>query len=77
MEAVLEKQVGTISMEQWDNLHTIEELDSSLKAIIHRERPLIDPDWRSKPTYSWEEVYEELCKDLGKHYGLNDIREAK
>ena len=41
------------------------------------ERPLIDPDWRSKPTYSWEEVYEELCKDLGKHYGLNDIREAK
>ena len=36
MEAVLEKQVGTISMEQWDNLHTIEELDSSLKAIIHK-----------------------------------------
>ena len=41
------------------------------------ERPLIDPDWRSKPMHNWEDVYEELCKDLGKHYGLNDIREAK
>lgn len=41
------------------------------------ERPLIDPEWRNKPTYAWEDVYEKLCKDLGKPYGLNDIREAK
>ena len=41
------------------------------------ERPLIDPDWRNKPIHAWEDVYEGLCKDLGKHYGLNDIREAK
>ena len=27
---------GTISMEKWDNLHTVEELDASLKAIIHK-----------------------------------------
>jgi hypothetical protein len=27
---------GTISMEKWDNLHTIDELDASLKAIIHK-----------------------------------------
>ena len=24
----------------------------------------------------WDDVYEDLCKDLGSHYGLNDIREA-
>ena len=41
------------------------------------ERPLIDPNWREKPIHAWEDVYEGLCKDLGKHYGLNDIREAK
>lgn len=25
---------------------------------------------------AWDDVYEDLCKDLGNHYGLNDIREA-
>ena len=38
---------------------------------------LIDPEWREKPIQRWEDVYEELCKDLGHHYGLNDIREAQ
>lgn len=37
---------------------------------------LIDPDWQNKPKRPWAEVYEELCQDLGRHYGLNDIREA-
>ena len=27
---------GTISEEKWDNLHTIDELDSALKAVIHK-----------------------------------------
>ena len=39
MEAVLSKPVmqyaGTISEEKWDSLHTIDELDASLKRIIH------------------------------------------
>ena len=26
---------GTISDEKWDSLHTIDELDASLKSIIH------------------------------------------
>lgn len=26
---------GTISEEKWDSLHTIDELDASLKSIIH------------------------------------------
>lgn len=37
---------------------------------------LIDTDWREKPMRLWGDVHEELCKDLGEHYGLNDIREA-
>ena len=38
---------------------------------------LIDSNWRQEPMQRWEDVYEELCKDLGHHYGLNDIREAQ
>ena len=41
------------------------------------ERPLIDPDWKSKPKYSEEEFWNMAYVDLGKRYGLNDIREAK
>ena len=38
---------------------------------------LIDPNWKEKPLYRWEDVYVEMCKDLGAHYGLNDIRDAQ
>ena len=41
------------------------------------ERPLIDPDWKSKPKYSEEEFWNMAYVDLGKRYGVNDIREAK
>ena len=30
------QQTGTISKEQWDGLHTVEELDAALKTIIHQ-----------------------------------------
>lgn len=30
------QQTGTISKEQWDGLHTVEELDATLKNIIHQ-----------------------------------------
>lgn len=40
MEAALRQPVmqyaGTISDEKWDSLHTIDELDASLKCIIHK-----------------------------------------
>lgn len=79
MEATLERpvrqSVGTISMEHWDSLRTIDELDSALKRKIHISG-LIDPNWREQPLRSWDDVYEDLCKDLGHHYGLSDIREA-
>ena len=41
MEATVRQPVacgyaGTISEEKWDSLHTIDELDSALKAVIHK-----------------------------------------
>ena len=38
MEAALRQsamQIGTISEEKWNSLHTVTELDTALKAIIH------------------------------------------
>ena len=66
---------GTISEEKWDSLHTIDELDASLKSIIYEER-LIDPNWREQPMRAWDDVYENLCREVGYAYGLSDIREA-
>ena len=39
--------------------------------------PLIDSDWRTQPKYSDDEFWEMAYTDLGKRYGLNDIREAE
>jgi hypothetical protein len=79
MEAALRKPVmqyaGTISDQKWDSLHTINELDASLKNIIYKER-LIEPDWKEHPMRPWSEVYDELCCEVGHAYGLSDIREA-
>lgn len=79
MEAALRQPVmqyaGTISDEKWDSLHTIDELDASLKRIIHKER-LIDSNWKTQPMRAWDDVYEDLCREVGCSYGLNDIREA-
>ena len=41
------------------------------------EEPFIDVDFMTKPMRTWDEVYDEMCKDIGKHYGLNDIMEAQ
>lgn len=38
MEAAVRQQAmqaGTISEEKWNSLHTVDELDTALKAIIH------------------------------------------
>lgn len=41
------------------------------------QRPLsIDPDFKNKPMYTVEEYFDDLAKDLGEEYGMNDIREA-
>ena len=38
MEAVLQQPIlhGTISEEKWESLHTVDELDSALKNVIHK-----------------------------------------
>lgn len=39
MEAVVQEpitKIGTISEEKWNSLHTLEELDATLKTIIHK-----------------------------------------
>ena len=41
-----------------------------------REAHLIDPNWREQPILAWDDVYEDLCREVGYAYGLNDIREA-
>ena len=43
---------------------------------FHERERLIDPDWKEQPMRSWSEVYDELCCEVGRVYGLNDIREA-
>ena len=79
MEATLRQPVmqyaGTISEKKWDSMHTIDELDASLKSTIYKEK-LIDSDWKEQPMRPWSEVYDEMCCEVGHAYGLNDIREA-
>lgn len=46
------------------------------ESMLMDDEPFIDPDFKLKPTYPMEEVFDELCRRVGKHYGLNDIRDA-
>jgi len=41
------------------------------------EHTLIDPNWRSQRSYSRKEFMDKLAKRLGKHYGMDDIRNAQ
>ena len=41
------------------------------------ERPIINPNWRTQPTYSRKEFMDELARRVGSHYGLADIRDAQ
>lgn len=43
---------------------------------VHDE-PLISPDWQSRTSRSHEEFWNDAYTDLGKRYGLNDIREVE
>lgn len=45
--------------------------------FLTMEKPLINPDWRIQQTYSHEDFWNMAYADLGKRYGLNDIRDAK
>ena len=43
---------------------------------LRESERLIDPDWKEQPMQAWDDVYENLCREVGSAYGLNDIREA-
>ena len=43
---------------------------------VHNE-PLVAPNWHEKRYTSHDEFWNEAYADLGKRYGLNDIREAE
>lgn len=43
---------------------------------VHNE-PLIAPNWQEKRYTSHDEFWNEAYADLGKRYGLDDIREAE
>ena len=45
--------------------------------FLTMEKPLINPDWQIQQNYSHEEFWNMAYADLGKRYGLNDIRDAK
>jgi len=45
--------------------------------LKQEKEPLINPSWRNQPTYTHEDFWNMAYQDLGKRYGLNDIREAK
>ena len=43
---------------------------------VHEE-PLVNPNWQSQAHYSHEEFWDMAYADMGKRYGMNDIREAE
>ena len=45
--------------------------------FISVAEPLIDPNWKEQQKYSHKEFWDMAYADLGKRYGLNDIREVK
>ena len=61
--------------------HTRKEafMQAALKQDIYsvNEHTLIDPNWRSQRSYSRKEFMDKLAKRLGKHYGMDDIRNAQ
>ena len=52
------------------------DVDVNVTRTLIREAYLIDPNWREQPMRAWDDVYEDLCREVGCAYGLNDIREA-
>lgn len=43
---------------------------------VHEE-PLVNPNWQSQSHYSHEEFWDMAYADMGKRYGMSDIREAE
>ena len=60
-------------------VYSEEESDRMIDEIIIKELSMHHEDvtsFKEKDYYTVEEFMDKLAKDLGRHYGLNDIREA-
>ena len=59
--------------------NTRKNMEAAVRQDIYsvNEHTLIDPDWRSQRSYSRKEFMDKLAKRLGKHYGMDDIRNAQ
>ena len=49
----------------------------SIKTQPHCRPLSIDPNFKEKPMYTSEEYWDMFAKELGKHYSMADIRDAK
>lgn len=78
---VLEKNARSItvrmSTKRWERLMELERYAKEAERMARVDIvPItsIDPDFKSKPTYTVDEYFDKLAKDLGRHFGMDDIR---
>ncbi len=81
---ILERNTRSITVrmspKRWERLMVLErqakELEKLARAAV-MPAVQIDPDFKSKPTYTVDEFIDTLAKDLGQHYGVGDIRNVR
>ena len=69
-----------MSPKRWERFLALERQAKELEKIARAiSMPIvhIDPDFKSKPTYSVDEFMDVLAKDLGQHFGVDDIRTVR
>ena len=80
---VLERNTRSITVrmspKRWERLMELERYAKEASKMAQVDiMPItsIDPDFKSKPMYTVDEYFDKLAKDLGEHFGMEDIREA-
>lgn len=58
------------------NMETVRQTSYDWSSNV-MEQPIINPNWRTQPSYSRKEYMDELARRVGAHYGLADIRDAQ
>ncbi len=81
---ILERNTRSITVrmspKRWERLMVLERQAKELEKIARAAAMpavQIDPDFKSKPTYTVDEFIDTLAKDLGQHYGVGDIRNVR
>ena len=63
-------------VEDEQKLNEVLEYIESIKLRPLRRSFSIDPEYKNKPTYTLDEYFDGLAKDLGDEFGMDDIRAA-